>query len=232
MLSCLLFCFLESENFVFKAPNIIYSTLWRQSHQHSDCPDLFIRFLLVLYHKPIAFSKCETKTRKHNRTASKWACAFPTPTWAPHSLPPSEEPQIHYLPELLPIHYLPGCAISVQSPTASSYHPLQLMWVFALYSTGEADFDLLVSLCWYSGSLCHPQPRGATLILQHCKAAIAQHEKNYRGDKLCKKRWGCHAFTPLISAQTSDILPSPCPPTTSHNKNWIKPRPQAMSHLL
>lgn len=48
--------------------------------------------------------------------------------------------QIHYLQEA-------GCAISVQSPTASSYHPsLQLIWVFALYSTGKAEFDLVVSL--------------------------------------------------------------------------------------
>lgn len=150
-----------------------------------------------------------------------------TSTLATRSLPPSEEAQIRYFPEA-------GCATSVQSPTASSYHPLlQLIWVFALHSTGKAEFELLVSLCWYSGFLCHPQPRGITLILQHCEAAIAQHRKNCRGDKLCKKGWGSPAFTPLISAQTLEkVLPSPCPPTTSHNKHWINPRPQAMSHLL
>lgn len=86
MLSCLLFCLLEWEIFVYKAPNIIYSTLWRQSHQHPGCPDLFIRFLLVLYHKPTTFSRCETKMREHNQTASKSACAFPTPAWAPWPL--------------------------------------------------------------------------------------------------------------------------------------------------
>lgn len=86
MLLCLLFCLLESEIFVFKAPDIIYSTLWRQSHQHPGCPDPFIRFLLVLYHKPTTFSKCKTKMREHNQTASKWAFAFPNPTQTPWPL--------------------------------------------------------------------------------------------------------------------------------------------------
>lgn len=76
---------LESEIFVFKASNVIYSTFWRQTHQHAGSPDPFIRSLLALYHKPTTFSKWETEMQRHNSTAPKWACAFA-------NLPPASQP--------------------------------------------------------------------------------------------------------------------------------------------
>lgn len=83
MLSHLSFCFLVSEILAFKAPNnIIYSTLWRQTHQHSGSPDPSIRFLLAFYRKPTMFNEWEIETLRHNGSTSKQACVFAMPTRA------------------------------------------------------------------------------------------------------------------------------------------------------
>lgn len=225
MLLCLYSVF-WSQRSLYSKPQALFIALYGdRAISTQACPYPFIRFLLVLYHKPTTFSKCETKKKTHNRTASKWAC----PSQSPHKHPSCSLPSSLWgAPDSL-FSLFRGwlCYLCAVTHSIFLHPPLQLTWVFALHSTGKAEFDLLVSLCWYSGSLCHPQPRGMTLILQHCESAIAQHKKIYRGDKLCEKGWSSHAFNPLISAQTFSLSPY-----NQHNKHWSNPRPQAMNHLL
>lgn len=135
MLSHLLFCFLESEIFVFKAPNIIYSALWRQTHQHSGSPDPSIQFLLTFYRKPTTFNEWEAETPRHNSSTSKQACVFANPTRA--SQPFASPSSLRGTTGLF-ISNRPAVQSSVST---SSNPPLQSIWCFALYSAGRAEFD-------------------------------------------------------------------------------------------